>query len=237
MYKHTKYKHNTRSAEAIAPVIYHLFKPNSIIDVGCGLGSFLRVFKEQGVKTICGIDGPWCNKQLLYENIDKSEFKEHNLENSLQINQKFDLAISLEVAEHLSPGRANSFVNDLTKLSDTILFSAAVPYQGGDNHFNEQWIDYWEQIFKEYKYSLYDIVRPIIWDNDNIFWWYRQNIVLFIKDGSETEKVKNFNPNIIKNIIHPDLYTTINNYKDKNALKRYIKLLSKAILYRFGIQK
>ncbi len=229
--------HNLVAPKEIVPVILNILKPNSIIDIGCGLGTFMKVFKDHGVPEVFGIDGPWCNKELLFKNIESHEFEVKDLEKNLGVNKKFDLAICLEVAEHLKPQRAQSFIEELTNMSNIILFSAAIPKQGGDHHYNEQWLSYWVNLFEKYDFKLYDILRCHFWENDNIYWWYKQNMVLFIKNGSEPEGIKNFPKKPIFNLVHPDLFLLVNNFKDKNAIKRYLKLLYKAIMFKLGIIK
>jgi len=235
-YTHYSYKHNLKSPKEIAPFVYDLIKPQSVIDVGCGLGSFLKAFKQMGVKKVMGIDGKWCNKELLFENITANEFLEKDLEKPINIGKKFDLAISTEVAEHLTVERANSFVDDLTNLSDIVLFSAAIPNQGGDHHYNEQWIDYWESKFSRHNFVMYDVLRPQFWNNDQIFWWYRQNMVLFIKQDKNVQGLDSLSSGNMKRVVHPQLYSTVMDYKDRNAIKRYLKLLFKALTYRFGLR-
>jgi hypothetical protein len=97
----------------------------------------------------------------------------------VQINRRFDLAVSLEVAEHLESGFAKGFVRSLVKLSSLVLFSAAIPYQGSPFHVNEQWPDYWAALFAEHGYVVIDCIRPTIWNNDQVEWWYAQNTLLF----------------------------------------------------------
>ena len=119
-----------------------------------------------------------------------------------KINRRFDLAICLEVAEHLSPDIGIHLVKLLTNLSDVILFSAAVPHQGGINHINEQWAEYWQEIFAEHGYEYYDVIRPKIWNNKNVKWWYKQNSFLVVKKNTfDFEPTKN-----IHNLIHPELF-------------------------------
>ena len=69
----------------------------------------------------------------------KTVSSQRDLAQPLQIDRRFDLALSLEVAEHLPPECGSEFVQTLTDLSSVILFSAAIPFQGGTDHLNEQW--------------------------------------------------------------------------------------------------
>ncbi len=232
-YNHTVEFHNMESPRELVPIIMKLGSFSSVIDVGCGLGTFMRAFKESGVIDILGIDGKWCKKELLFQNIDSSEFIEQDLETKIEINRKFDLAISLEVAEHLTIHRAKSFVDDLCNLSDTIVFSAAIPHQGGDHHLNEQTLSYWINLFNNNNYKACDMIRPLIWNNKNIFWWYRQNIILF-KKVNNGENLYNEMGGLI-DVVHPDLFNTCMDAHEKNAVKRHMKLLFKSLLARIKL--
>jgi SAM-dependent methyltransferase len=236
-YTHLEEKHNLLAPSIIAPLVYEELKPASVIDVGCGLGTFLKAFKDLGVQDVLGIDGPWVKRDLLHKYVTPAEFKEADLETSIQLNRKFDLAISVEVAEHLSEKRADGFVDDLCKLSDQILFSAAIPGQGGDHHINEQWIAYWRNKFEVRGYVMLDLFRTSLWNNPDVFWWYRQNMFLFVKKNSPIHLKHKDKASEVLNVIHPDLFYTWINYKDRNAIKRYTKILYKAIAYKLGLIK
>lgn len=60
------------------------------------------------------------------------------------------------------------------------MFSAAIPHQGGTDHFNEQPPAYWADIFKEFDYVCFDILRDKIWENKKIAFWYRQNMMFYV---------------------------------------------------------
>jgi SAM-dependent methyltransferase len=234
-YTHTTGYHNMVAPREIAPVIYGWFSPTSVIDIGCGLGTFLKAFKEQGVTKILGIDGPWCNQELLSENIDLSEFAMKNIETALGIEERFDLLVCLEVAEHLTPNRADSFVAELVQISDVILFSAAIPGQGGDHHYNEQWIDYWKVKFENHGYEMRDVLRPLFWHNKKVYYWYRQNMVLFLRYPNQHPQIETLVQNTITNIVHPELLDKATNYRDQFAIKRFARALIKALLYRLKV--
>ncbi len=144
-YKHEKKNHNLKNPRIIVPEIIKLLDPKSVVDIGCGLGTFLNVFKQFGVNDVLGIDGAWVNKDLLFEYINPEEFLEYNLEEEIRLDRKYDLVVSLEVAEHLKKDSADIFVQNLVNSGNLILFSAAIPNQGGQNHLNEQWLTYWEK--------------------------------------------------------------------------------------------
>lgn len=184
IYSNDFYNNNVRgsyeSAEEIIPLIVNLLKPKSIVDVGCGSGSWLKCIQQYGIKNYLGIDNFNINRQIKLQ-INKKKFLHHNLENPLQINRKFDVVLSLEVAEHLSPDSALIYIKTLVSLGYVIIFSAAIPHQTGTHHVNEQWPSYWAKLFSEHGYIPYDYFREKIWNNERIEWWYTQNLLIFIK--------------------------------------------------------
>jgi hypothetical protein len=143
-------------------------------------------------------------------NIPKENFREVELDKDIEVDKKYDMAISLEVAEHLPEKSAKSFVHALTRASDIILFSAAVPLQGGTNHINEQWPNYWWSLFKEHGFVAIDFLRKQIWDEEKVAFWYRQNIILYVK--KEILSTIKIGPSDICrdkppiSIIHPELW-------------------------------
>lgn len=203
MNKKIKYDHNAKesfdytSPKIIAKIVYDILQPKSIVDVGCGIGNWLNEFQILGVNDYLGIDGTHLNKKLFL--LDTNKLKLVDLEQNYSIDRKFDLAVSLEVAEHLSENSADLFIENLCNLSNTILFSAAIPGQGGQNHINEKPVSYWKQKFEEKQFVFFDIIRPIIWDLHEIKPWYRQNIFI----ASKT--LINFSSqNELIDVVHPD---------------------------------
>jgi len=181
-YIHTADAHNPQAASEIVPYIISLCNPSSVLDVGCGLGDFLKIFQSHGVADILGLDGTWVDTEKLF--IDTVFFRVANLEQSFDLGRQFDLVLCLEVAEHLNSEANDVFVQSLCRHADTIVFSAAIPGQGGQNHINEQPFHYWLTKFEAAGYSILDILRHEFWDNKHIHWWYRQNIFLLTKDKS-----------------------------------------------------
>jgi 2-polyprenyl-3-methyl-5-hydroxy-6-metoxy-1,4-benzoquinol methylase len=150
------------SAEVIGPILVELINPSSVVDIGCGIGEWLSVFEALGVKDVLGLDGGIGTTANLV--IDRSKFKYVSLTETIVLERKFDLLLCLEVAEHLPEWRALSFVKDLCQLSPVIAFSAAIPFQGGTGHLNEQWQSYWGDMFSRFGYKPVDSIRPRIWD-------------------------------------------------------------------------
>lgn len=160
--------------------------PESVLDVGCGVGTWMAVAKEMGAKRVKGIEGSWLEK-IEKISVPRSEIITSDLETEWSNNECFDLSISLEVAEHLSPRAGDRLVSQVCKASPLVLFSAAVPGQGGNGHVNEQWPEYWQTRFASNRYRAIDCVRPQIWNETNIPWWYRQNIILFAHENKARE--------------------------------------------------
>lgn len=172
--------YNYSAAEQVLPVIIEMFTPSSILDVGCGTGTWLKVARDLGVKEIMGMDGAIESKNNL--KIPASAFLEKDLRKPFELGRRFDLVMCLEVAEHLPEQNAATLIRSLCKHGDNILFSAAIPDQGGQGHINEQWPDYWQSLFSEYSFKGYDILRPQFWNNEKVDLWYRQNMILFSRN-------------------------------------------------------
>jgi SAM-dependent methyltransferase len=165
----------------IVPLVVERLRPRSVVDVGCGLGTWLAVFMENGVADVTGVDGDYVYSSRL--EIPAERFVAHDLSTPLSLDRRFDLAVSLEVAEHLPADRAAIFVGSLTALAPFVLFSAAIPLQGGTNHVNEQWPEYWAALFGHRGFLPVDCVRREVWGDENVEWWYAQNTLLFVEEG------------------------------------------------------
>ncbi len=175
---------NNESAEIIIPDILDLIKPKSVLDLGCGIGNWLSVFMKHKVEKLIGIDGLHAKSQFI---LDSKYFIDTDFELNDNLKELFhgkvDLAISLEVAEHLTEKTGKKIVDFLCAKSDVIIFSAAVPNQTGENHINEQHPSYWQELFEEKGFVFYDIFRQKYWNNPQVKWWYKQNMFLVAKKG------------------------------------------------------
>jgi SAM-dependent methyltransferase len=196
----------------VVPLVLSLIQPRRVIDVGCGLGSWLSIFREFGVDDILGLDGDYVNPKELQ--IPAERFVTADLTQPLLITERFDLAVSLEVAEHLPAQSASTFVDSLTRLSPIVLFSAAIPYQSGTHHVNEQWPDYWLEHFERNGFDVIDCIRRQIWSNPNVEWWYAQNILLFARhdylqqhSALQQESMKTARSQL--SIVHPGKYMAL----------------------------
>jgi len=180
------------SSKIIIPLLKEKISFKSVVDVGCGIGGWLKAFAETGIEDYLGIDFNSISDSKLA--IPKNKFLRHDLRTPLKLKRKFDLAISIEVAEHLEEKYADIFLNSLTNLSDIIMFSAAIPKQGGKDHVNEQENIYWVKKFKERRYICLDLIRPKILLNQKVGLVYRQNLLIFIKEDKLKKMYLNFLP-------------------------------------------
>ena len=190
------------AAETVAGLLCAELQLRSVLDVGCGLGGWLAAFARLGVDDIVGVDGPHVDPATLA--IPASRFIAHDLGETLELGRRFDLVISIEVAEHLPERVARRFVADLCRHADMVLFSAAIPFQGGVGHVNEQWPSYWAAHFAGLGYRPVDAVRPRIWDDERIMYWYKQNMLLYVRDGAGVGLSSPAAPAL--DVVHPSRY-------------------------------
>ena len=171
---------NRFSAQTILPMVFRHLQPKSVLDVGCGMGTWLQACKGLGVETVQGIEGPWLDRSQLV--IANELVQVLDLEQPFDMGRRYDMVISTEVAEHLSPAAASTFLQSLARHADVVLFSAAIPFQPGHHHVNEQFPDYWASIFRACGYVPLDFIRREIWTNEYIILHFRQNLMLFVKE-------------------------------------------------------
>lgn len=199
-----------RSAAVILDELFRLYRPDSVLDLGCGRGTWLRAALDLGVGKVAGVDGAWVVPEALV--IPPPSFVQADMEGALPDLGRFDLAISVEVIEHLSDPAGRRLIARLTGAADVVLFSGAIPYQGGDNHINEQWQSHWAGIFRSHGYSCTDCIRPAVWNNPEVEWWYAQNVLVYTRDGSPA--ARHFpapgKPALL-DIAHPRRYASLGN--------------------------
>lgn len=217
------------SAREILPIVFELLQPASIVDIGCASGHWLAAAAELGISDFLGVDGEWALKAKL--EIPRANFVPHDLRTPLSLNRQFDLAIALEVAEHLAESQARSFIQMLCKLSDQVLFSAAIPGQGGRHHVNEQWPAYWADIFGELGFDCLDVLRARIWENPGVLWYYAQNCVIFARSGA----VKGVIPTQPLSLVHPQLW--MSQVERLNSPGKLLERLPKVALARLRSKK
>jgi len=193
-----------RSATIVVPILMRLFEPKSVIDVGCGVGTWLRAFTDNGVEDICGVDGKYAEDTGLQ--IPVQYFHAADLTLPYKSDRKYDLAVCLEVAEHLPSEAGSTLIQSLCDCADVVIFSAAIPHQGGTHHVNCRWQSFWASIFAERGFDCYDIVRPTIWGKDDVCFWYQQNLIVYIRASSPPAAGRVRAAVEALDIVHPQLY-------------------------------
>lgn len=225
-------KSSKLSANSVVPILIELLHPKSVVDIGCGIGTWLASFREYGVKDILGIDGEYINHQRLQ--IPEDCFLGMDLSNpSSFIKNNFDLAISLEVAEHISENSSRRLVEFITSLAPVVFFSAAVPGQGGTGHVNEQWPDYWGRHFADYGYKMLDVIRPQIWNMEYVEPWYCQNSFLYVREDKLScfPRLKTISTDSVgfpERIIHPELFRRFASLEYIKSKQLILELIARA---------
>lgn len=220
-----------RSARVIVPILHKLFRPSFVVDVGCGTGDWLSVWTEQGDVAIRGFDGPWVPPSGLM--IDSSFFVTWNLNETPPPLPKCDLAMCLEVAEHLNSSAATGILDALCAAAPVIVWSAAVPGQGGYGHINERYQHEWVAEFAKRCFEPVDLIRPQVWLDERVSWWYQQNLLVFVHQDSGIRLPPSPLP-IITSIIHPSLYEQASdprNYSLRRMLPHLGHYLRKSVAH------
>jgi hypothetical protein len=209
----------------IVDFLVQVFSPSSVIDIGSSTGLFLRNFQDHNISDIVGVDGPWVPSDQL--KIPASKFIAHDLTKPINLNRKFDLLICLEVLEHVSLETGNLLIEEMSELSDVVVFSAAVPGQGGTHHINEQWPIYWATKFVNKGYKIID-PRTVLWDKPEILPWYKQNMLFFTRRDIKNLHIFGENGNSSKmplSMIHPEMtYAGLLDVEINGIMKLLIKL-------------
>lgn len=170
-----------RSARAVSSLLLNEMRIGSVLDVGGGHGAWAAEWLAAGVPDVLAVDGDYVQADKLA--IPKERFQAHDLAQPLELGRRFDLVQSLEVAEHLPEHLSNRFVESLVRHGDVVLFSAAVVYQGGEHHVNEQPPEYWRKRFAQHGYDAYDWLRPQLRTNGGVMPWYKFNSVIYANEA------------------------------------------------------
>jgi SAM-dependent methyltransferase len=225
------------SANIVVPHVLSLFEVSSVADIGCGVGGWLQAFSRNGITDYLGVDGDYVPRSMLKIPTDK--YLAADLATLPHLDRSFDLVCSLEVAEHLPPESAERFVAVLAGAAPVVLFSAAVPRQGGTSHLNEQWPTYWAGLFARHGLVAVDCIRPAIYQNERIEWWYRQNLLIYCRrekcptkyqPATNPYDLNRVDPGMIENIFTPGSGT-----EALKTIRRALPILGKAILRKVGV--
>lgn len=235
-------KGSYESALGILPYVQKYIDVKNVIDVGCGVGTWLKAWQDMKPDTkVFGIDGNSVDHSLFfistecYQRVDLTQDSQQILQNlSFKPNgggvKPFSLAQSLEVAEHFDAQYAKNFITLLTSLADVVLFSAAIPHQGGTHHVNEQPPAYWAELFAQHDYVCLDYIRMQVWHNPKIESWYRQNTLVFVHKR-QLEHFEGIAPTSTPPyIVHPELWEIYT--KELERLKRKLIFRISVIIKR-----
>lgn len=230
-YHDTKEIGSRNAADAILGLTFEVIDVESVLDVGCGYGSWLATAAALGVRDLTGIEGPWAaewrDRGVLVADFD---LVLTDLEAPLVLDRTFDLVVCQETAEHLTASRADAFVAELCAASSrAVLFSAAIPGQGGPNHVNEQWTREWAGRFAGHGFRPLDVFRRRIWNRDEIPVYYRQNALLFVGSSAYSEARQRLDQLPVPpaeaalDLVHPYYYER--EIKQRDAVPRLPELL------------
>ena len=227
------------SARTTLGELKKLYLFDSVADIGCGDCIWGVACEEIGISGYVGIDGEYAKAHVPAG--FRKKFISHDLEKSelVFLEGKYDLVISLEVAEHLSKDCAPDFVRRLALIGDVVMFSAAIPGQGGSNHLNEQWQSYWSKLFLDHGFVPFDIVRPLIWNRNEVAEYYRQNILIYCSQSRE-DLINHFGSCVLNigpvfDIVHPRTYRRlldVSRIPLRDYLVAFPKILRRVVLNR-----
>lgn len=204
---------NWNSATTLVPLIVGKYQPKSVVDFGCGLGIWGRALLDISPQTkYLGIDGPYVNTDML--KIPTEFFMPKDLNYFIEVGS-FEMAFCLETIEHIEPENSENLIQSLVRSSNRIVFSGAIPNQGGTHHVNEQWLSYWIEKFGKHGYIADFNLRKEIWNDDKIQYHYRQNVVIFEK--STTYSTESSRSCEIIDAVHPQAFL------DANVVSSHLK--------------
>jgi len=193
------------SARVILPLVTAITPTTTVVDLGCGVGSWLQAATELGTISVTGIDGDYVSVNEL--RISAASFVAANLERPLpQLSARVDLAICVEVLEHISAPAGERAVEWLCHAAPVVLFSAALPGQGGKNHINENWLSHWVERFEQHDFLPYDLIRPRLWRDQRVDACYRQNIIIFAERGHPPLARQPPAPLVSIDVVHPEIF-------------------------------
>lgn len=216
-----------KSAKVIVPFLFDQLQLSTVLDIGCGQGAWLRVWQEQGATDLVGIDGDYVDTD--HFQIEAESFVPKNLSTGLfDLGRRFDIVQTLEVAEHLPKESSEKLVASLVKHGDIVMFSAALPGQGGENHINERSLDSWREMFARHEYFAFDYIRPLVAGNETVKPWYRYNTILYV----HKDKIASL-PDIIKEAAVPENQKI----KDLSSIPWKLRRLTLLLLPAFIVKK
>ncbi len=165
------------SAAALVAELRCLFELASAVEIGCGTGNLLAAFVRHGVADVLGLVGPDTPEELMC--LPPAQRRAWDLDLLAPLDRRFDIACSLEVAEHVAPADAERFVAMLVAAAPVVVFGAAIPGQGGPGHVNERRQSWWAARFARHGYVAVDCIRSALWGTPGLEWYYAQNVLVY----------------------------------------------------------
>lgn len=220
-YNHNQNIHNEDAAKLLLPMMLPCgLSVSSILDVGAGTGAWINAAREIDIKDCVGIDGIVLTGHNL--KCEPGLISEINLANSFYLGRRFDIAICLEVVEHLPATSARGLIESIVKHTDLFFFSAAIPGQNGQHHINCQWPEYWQNLINQYGFECVDDIRPRIWTMD-VDPWYKQNMFRAFKSVNAGLEPR------IRSLVHPEMikHIKISNEGKKSFFQKVVNKLEK----------
>ena len=177
----------------LARIIYEYFKPTSVVDFGCGIGSYLEVFKSNGCD-IRGFEYGYDAAKPQYDKvgITEEEITFGDVTTEIALDRTYDLSVCIEVAEHIPYSKSDTLVDNIVnsvKEDGVIIFTAAQKGQGGTGHINCQHPQFWCDKFKKRGWesatehrTIKDKMIPVrtLSDDKNAVWeWVWKNFQVF----------------------------------------------------------
>jgi SAM-dependent methyltransferase len=169
------------SARRIAPMLFELVRPATVVDFGCGTGDWLAAFQRLGSVEVLGLDGPWVDRSLLA--VPESNFRVTDLCEPVPLPHQYDIALCLEVVGHVPRSREAALFDSLTAAAPVVVFSGPIPPQQGigADATNREWPAYWAGRFRERGFTPIDCIRFAVWDDPDVAWWFRQNLFVAVR--------------------------------------------------------
>jgi SAM-dependent methyltransferase len=150
------------------------YAPESVLDIGCGLGAYLALFQEQGTATVRGIDGFSDTDAVLCPRA----YSQHDLRSPLDLGRTFDVVLCVEVIEHLEAEHETTLLDTIRRHARTrIMFSAAQPGQPGRHHVNCRPIGHWLTRWRLVGWEP-DIPDTVAARSLATYIWFRRNLLI-----------------------------------------------------------
>jgi SAM-dependent methyltransferase len=194
------------SQSTVLSFLAEMRKLRSVVDFGCGRAQWLHAARRLGAKTILGYD----NSALTLEDrgLKEEEFVAADLCHPVDAGRKFDLAVCMEVGQLIPADSAANLLHTLCASADWVLFAAALPHQSAAPNVNDNWLEYWAQLFTNNGYECYDILRRVFWHDTRIAYYYRQNTCLYVRPGAHYAlKARGHEPSSCPpSVVHPETF-------------------------------